>query len=56
MSEAVNEARRLLQARQRELRNELRQVETALKHMGVRRSGRPSRSRKRSSSDVDAGR
>jgi hypothetical protein len=55
MSEAVHEARRLLEARQRELRNELRQVEAALKAMGVRRRGRPSRSRKRSSADSDSG-
>jgi hypothetical protein len=36
-SQAITEVRRLLETRQRELKAELREIETALKGLGVRR-------------------
>ena len=41
MSDAVKEARKLLEDRRRELRSELREIETALRRMGGKRLGRP---------------
>ena len=40
-SQAVTDARKLLEVRRRELRGELRQVEAALKGLGGKRRGRP---------------
>ena len=39
-SQAITEVRRLLETRQRELKAELREIETALKGLGPRRRGR----------------
>ena len=39
-SQAITEVRRLLETRQRELKAELREIETALKGLGARRRGR----------------
>jgi hypothetical protein len=41
MSDSVKEARKLLEDRRRELREELRRVEGALRGLGAKRRGRP---------------